>query len=102
MEADRERAQMTAQNDTRLTSMRLIIVRLLDSIALLVTASAGVIVFVAIPFDLLDSGHLLPNWSVFTVLLFTLAPNIIAWGHAGIYIALIVVVVKFAHDSFIL
>jgi hypothetical protein len=59
-------------------------------VALLITASAGILVFVAVPIDLADRVHVLPHWSIFVVLVFAIAPIIVAWGHAGIYMVLIV------------
>jgi hypothetical protein len=59
-------------------------------VALVITASAGTVVFVAVPIDLADRGHVLPHWSIFVMLVFAIAPIIVAWGHAGIYMALIV------------
>lgn len=81
---------MTNQNGAPQDALKRLITRFLGLIALLLTASAGIVVFVAIPVDLADRMHILAHWSIFLVLVFAIAPIIVAWNHAGIYIVLIV------------
>ncbi len=61
----------------------------MDSVALVITASAGIIIFVAAPFALLDRWHLLPNWNIFW-LFFAFAPIVMACDHLGPYLIVIV------------
>jgi len=56
-----------------------------------ITASAAIVVFVAIPYALLDRWHLLPNWSIFWIF-FIFIPFIVARDRAGFYLLLTVVV----------
>jgi len=60
------------------------VLRITDSVALVITAAAGIIIFVAAPFALLDRWHLLPNWNIFW-LFFAFAPIVMAWDHLGPY-----------------
>lgn len=65
--------------------------RFLQPVTLLLPVSAALIVFIVMPYALLEHWHLLPDWQglVFIYLLF---PLIIAWIHAG-FIFLVIVVV---------
>ncbi len=65
------------------------VLRVMDSVALVITASAGIIIFVAAPFALLGRWHLLPNWDIFW-LFFAFAPIVMAWEHLGPYLIVIV------------
>jgi hypothetical protein len=67
----------------------------LDRIALLITASAAIILFIVTPYDLLERWHALPNWNIFW-LFFMFVPIVIAWGHAGAYLVLGVVACELA------
>ena len=67
-----------------------ILVRLLSSVSLLLSASAGIILLVVMPFVFLEHWHLLPNWQGL-MLIYLLFPVVIAWNHAGIAFVLIVV-----------
>ena len=66
-----------------------ILMRVLRSVTLLLTGSAVLVMFVAIPAGWLDKWHLLPGWSGFVVVV-ALFPIIAAWGYAGFYFLLIV------------
>jgi hypothetical protein len=81
---------MANQNSTPQDGLRRLLARVLGLVALILTASAGIVVFIAIPIDLAEKVHALPHWSIFLVLVFAIAPIIVAWSHAGIYILLIV------------
>jgi hypothetical protein len=63
--------------------------RLFSSVALVITASAALIIFVAIPVGWLDRQHLLPGGSAFAIVI-ALFPIIAAWGRAGLYFVLVV------------
>lgn len=63
----------------------ILISRLLRTIVLVITASAVIVYFIALPFDYADQARLLPNWSIFNVLLIVLIPIIVARTRAGIY-----------------
>lgn len=76
---------MNSDNGTQQGIGLRLLSRLLDSVGLLITASAIVIVFVAAPFDLLERSHLLPHWDVFW-LFFIFVPFVAAWDHAGLYL----------------
>ena len=67
------------------------LVRFLHSVTLLLAVSAALIVFIVMPYVLLEHWHLLPGWQglAFIYLLF---PLIIVWIHAG-FIFLVIVVV---------
>ena len=58
---------------------------LLHGISLLITASAAVILFIAVPFDLLDNWHMLPSSTPWGVV-FLFFPLVYVWGHAGLYL----------------
>ena len=81
---------MPNQNGAPQDVLRRLLARLLGLVALLLSVSAGIVVFIAIPVDLAGRVHVLPHWSIFLVLVFAIAPIIIALSHAGIYIVLIV------------
>jgi hypothetical protein len=81
---------MANHNSMPQDGLRRLLARLLGLVALILTASAGIVVFIAIPIDLAERVHALPHWSIFLVLVFAIAPIIVAWSHAGIYILLIV------------
>lgn len=81
---------MANQNGGPQYALRRLLARLLGLVALLLTASAGIVVFIFIPVALADRGHVLPHSDIVLVLVFAIAPIIIAWSHAGIYIVLIV------------
>ena len=81
---------MANQDRTPQGALKSLLTRFLGLIALLLAASAGVVVFVAIPIDLAERMHILPNWSIFVVLVFAIAPILVAWSHAGIYMVVIV------------
>jgi len=67
------------------------LVRFLDSVTLLIFASAALIVCIVMPYVFLEHWHLLPNWQGF-MLIYLLFPVVIAWNYAGILLLLIVVV----------
>ncbi|HKM49220.1 MAG TPA: hypothetical protein VJX69_16640 [Terriglobales bacterium] len=62
--------------------------RILGSVALLLTGSAVLVLF-AVPVGWLDRQHLLPG-TIGMLLVVLLAPVIIAWYHAGFYFLLTV------------
>jgi len=66
------------------------LVRFLHSVTLLLAVSAALIIFIVMPYVLLEHWHLLPDWQglQFIYLLF---PLIIAWIHAGFVFLVIVV-----------
>jgi hypothetical protein len=68
-----------------------VVLRIMDSVAIVITASAGIIIFIAVPFALLDRWHLLPKWDIFW-LFFAFAPVVMAWDRLGPYLMLIVAV----------
>lgn len=76
---------MNSDNGTQQSIGLRLILLLLDSVGLLITASAIVIVFVVAPFDLLERSHLLPHWDIFW-LFFIFVPFVAAWDHAGLYL----------------
>lgn len=78
---------MSAQNGRRLGFMRIAFAYLLNIIGLVITGSAGIIVFAAAPYVLLDRWHLLPAWANFWILF---VPIVVAWDHAGFYLVLTV------------
>ena len=64
---------------------------LLYVISLLITASAAVVLFIAVPFVLLDNRHLLPSsvpWGV----VFLFFPFVYVWDRAGLYLLVAVIV----------
>jgi len=65
------------------------LVLLLHSVSLLVFASAAIILFVVMPYVLLEHWQLLPNWQGL-MFIYMLFPIVIAWNHAGIAFVLIV------------
>lgn len=80
---------MVDRNSTRREApLRRITVRILGSVALVLTGSA-VLVLLAAPVSWLDRQHLLPGMSGALVVVL-LAPVIIAWYHAGFYFLAIV------------
>jgi len=81
---------MTVQSGIRVSSIRNIILRMLDAISLVITASAAVILFIAIPYSLLDRWHLLPNWGIFWIF-FVFVPFMVGWDRAGFYLLFVVV-----------
>jgi D-alanyl-lipoteichoic acid acyltransferase DltB (MBOAT superfamily) len=66
-----------------------ILIRVLRSVALLLSASAAIVLFIGIPYELLERR--LPNWDIFN-LIFLLFPIVIAWQHAGLYMLLCVTI----------
>ncbi len=70
------------------TLLRRITMRILRSVALLLSGSA-VLVLLAAPVSWSDRHHLLPG-SIVMILVIPLAPVIIAWYHAGSYFLFIV------------
>jgi len=64
--------------------------RVLEIVALLLAASASLVMFVALPLRLLDKGHLLPGWVGFVALVL-MFPIVAAWDNAGLYFLLITV-----------
>lgn len=69
--------------------------RVLRAIALLLTASAASIIFVAVPGEWLDTHHMLPGNTGY--LLFLFAPFLIAWDRAGMLLLLIVTLFAVSH-----
>jgi hypothetical protein len=57
--------------------------------------SAAIVLFVVIPYSLLEGWHLVPHWDIFWGI-YLLFPIIIAWSHAGIYMLLCVMVCELA------
>ena len=68
---------------------------LLSSVALLITASAALIIFVAIPIGWLDKQHLLPGSIAFAIVV-ALFPLIAAWGRIGLYFVFVVTACELA------
>jgi len=66
------------------------LMRLLHSISYLLAVSAALIVFIVMPYVLLEHWHLLPGWQGLQ-LIYVLFPLIIAWMHAGFIFIVIVV-----------
>lgn len=69
--------------------------RLLHVISLLITASAAVVLFIAVPFVLLDNRHLIPSsvpWGV----VFLFFPFVYIWGRAGLFLLVVVTVCESA------
>jgi len=48
------------------------------------------IIFVVIPYAVMDRWHMLPDWGVLRFI-YLLFPIILAWQHAGFYIVLMVI-----------
>jgi len=67
------------------------LVRFLHSVTLLLAVSAALIVFIVMPYALLEHRHLLPDWQGLEII-YLLFPLIVAWIHAG-FIFLVIVVV---------
>ena len=65
-------------------------VRVLRLAALVLSGSAGMIIFVVIPYAMMDRWHMLPDWGVLRFI-YLLFPIILAWQHAGFYIVLMVI-----------
>ena len=81
---------MIRNNDNRRPSTALRAISWsLESLGLLITATAAVIVFFAIPYDLLERWRLLPHWDIFW-LFFIFVPFIAAWDRAGPFLLLTV------------
>lgn len=78
---------MTAQDETGEGTLQRAVVLLLDRVALLITASAAIMLFIVIPCDLLERWHALPHWDIFW-LFFMFVPLVVAWDHAGAYLVL--------------
>ena len=70
------------------TLLRRLTMRILGSVALVLTGSAVLVLF-ALPVRWLDRQHLLPG-TIGMLFVVLLAPVIIAWYHAGFYFVLIV------------
>jgi len=67
-----------------------ILQRLIASLTLFVSASGALILFVVVPFALLEHWRLLPDWRGLR-LIYLLFPLVIAWNHAGFLFVLIVI-----------
>ncbi|MGO9086273.1 MAG: hypothetical protein ACLQBK_13690 [Candidatus Sulfotelmatobacter sp.] len=76
-----------------------ILVRFLHSVTLLVAVSAALLVFVVMPYVLLEHWRLLPDWQGFAFI-YLLFPLIIAWIHAGFILLVIVVVCELSLVGF--
>src|SRR5579864_7154538 len=76
-----------------------ILVRLLGSVSLLLSASAAIVLLVVMPFVLLEHWHSLPNWQGL-MLIYLLFPVVIAWNHAGTAFVLIVAVCELTRFRF--
>jgi len=65
--------------------------RSLHFISLFLASSAAVIVFIDMPYVLLEHWHMLPNW-LDSPLIFLTFPIVIAWMYAGFAIVVCVVI----------
>jgi len=71
------------------------LLRFLNALALSLAASAGMIMFILLPYEFLVTRHLVPNWDVFKFI-YLLAAILLAWLHAGGYITITVIVCEVA------
>jgi len=78
------------QSGTRPSPMRAVTLRILDAVAVVITASAVIVLFIALPYAALDRWQLLPHWDIFG-LFFLFFPFIVAWDRVGIYLLLTVI-----------
>ena len=67
-----------------------LLVRFVHSVTLLVAGSAALVVFVVMPYVLVEHWHMLPDWQILQ-LIYLMFPIVIAWDHAGLVFVLIVV-----------
>jgi hypothetical protein len=62
---------------------RALLTRFLTLVGLLLTAPAGMIVFIVIPYAVFERWHLLPDWDILKII-YLLVPIALAWNHAGV------------------
>jgi hypothetical protein len=95
MAAGQQRPQMIQNNHRRPSVTLRVFLWLLQSAGALITASAVVIVFVAVPYAFLERRHMLPHWDIFW-LFFIFVPFVAAWEHAGPYLLVTVTACEIA------
>jgi len=66
-----------------------ILARFVHSVTLLLAGSAALIVFVVMPYVLLEHWHMLPDWQGLQ-LIYLMFPIVIAWDYAGFVFLVIV------------
>ncbi len=64
------------------STSRRILVRFLSLLSLSLAASAGIIMFIVLPYDLMERWHLLPDWEALKFI-YVLAVIVLAWAHVG-------------------
>jgi hypothetical protein len=83
------------QENASASTSRRILVRFLSLLALSLTASAGIIIFIVLPYELMERWHLLPDWQVLNFI-YLLAAIVLVWAHVGGSITIAVIVCEVA------
>ena len=83
-----ERTSMIARNNAEPDGAVIALTRILRAIALLLAATAALVIFVAIPAEWLDRWHVLTGYTGLAIVML-LSPLIISWGRAGSYLLLV-------------
>ena len=89
------KTQVIPQEHPSTSISRRILVRLLSLLSLTLTASAGIIMFVVLPYELMEHSHLLPDWEVLKFI-YLLAAIVLAWAHVGGSFTIAVIVCEVA------
>jgi len=79
---------MIARNNAEPDGAVIALTRILRAIALLLAATAALVIFVAIPAEWLDRWHVLTGYTGLAIVML-LSPLIISWGRAGSYLLLV-------------